>query len=122
MIRFGAAAVIFAAATCAANAQNAGAAYGLGVRSCAEFAKAYAANPSITENMYFVWAEGLMSGLNLANTAYYLPSRHIDGGETSKQSYMLTIRMYCDTHPLTPYYAAVASLYNSLQGVPSPPR
>ena len=39
--------------------------YGLGMHSCSEFARSYAANPSVTEDLYFTWAQGFMSGLNL---------------------------------------------------------
>jgi hypothetical protein len=39
--------------------------YGDGMDSCAVFAQEYAANPDAAENVYFTWAQGFMSGLNL---------------------------------------------------------
>jgi len=101
----------------AASADDTGAAYGLGVHSCGEFAKLYAANPNITENTYFAWAEGFMSGLNASALADNFPHRRIEGGNASMQSYLLSIRTYCDAHPLSPYYGAVVNLYNSLPSV-----
>jgi hypothetical protein len=42
---------------------------GLGLQSCAKFAKAFQTNPEPTEAMYFSWAVGFMSGMNLAAAA-----------------------------------------------------
>ena len=38
---------------------------GAGAQTCGQFAHDYAADPQ-RENLYFEWAQGLMSGLNLA--------------------------------------------------------
>jgi len=90
--------------------------YGLGMKSCAEFAKEYRAQPALTESLFFAWAEGFMSGLNLVATANSLPARRlasIDMGSAEIQ-----IRGYCDAHPLSQYVGAVVTIYNSLPGLP----
>lgn len=99
----------------AANADNTGQGYGLGVHSCAEFAKSYAANPVVTEDLYFTWAQGFMSGLNLSLVSNTGSFRYIDGNDMA--SHKLRIRSFCATHPLAPYVGAVMDLLNSL-----PPR
>ena|SRR5579863_2022836 len=81
---------------------------------CGEFAKLYAENPSITENVYFGWAEGFMSGLNVMATVYKAPYRIISTGDASMQAYRASIRAYCNTHPLAQYAEAVSTLWLSL--------
>jgi len=59
------AALVFSAPSKAAEADSAQLA-GAGSQSCAQFAKAYSANPTFAENAYFTWAQGFMTGFNLA--------------------------------------------------------
>jgi len=42
---------------------------GAGLTSCASFAKKYKANRKFTEEFYFTWAEGFLTGLNAAADA-----------------------------------------------------
>lgn len=85
--------------------------YGLGMKSCGQFTKSYADNPQITEDLYFTWAEGFMSGLNMANEANNLPYRALNGVEMDRQK--LQIRSFCDVHPLAQYAAAIVAVYNT---------
>ncbi len=98
----------------AASTQELGASYGIGVHSCAEFAKSYAANPTVTENVYFAWVEGFMSGLNLSAISHKAPYRILEPGDEKMRYYMLYIRSFCDNHPLSPYYGAVTALYTMI--------
>lgn len=93
------------------TAAETGQGYGLGMHSCAEFARAYAANPTVTEDLYFTWAQGFMSGMNLMAIAMRLPFRNIDGNGMA--IHKSRIRSYCDAHPLAPYAAAVSTVYES---------
>jgi hypothetical protein len=95
------------------EAQQLGA-YGIGIHSCAEFAKLYAANPKVTENVYYAWAEGFISGLNMSAIANNLSYRTPEPGGDNMRYYMLYIRSYCDSHPLSPYYGAVTTLYTTV--------
>jgi hypothetical protein len=106
-------AVLIAITPCTSNVAEA-AGYGLGIKSCGEFAKSYAENPTLAETLYFGWAEGFMSGLNFVNEANKKPLREITGGNESMRSYQSYIRNYCDEHPLAPYYGAMVNLYQSL--------
>jgi hypothetical protein len=108
LVRLAAGATVILAGASQAIAQN----YGLGVNSCADFARTYAANPKLVEDTYFVWAAGFMSGLNLDAAAFGRPYRIINSNDTA--SYKLRIRSYCDEHPLVPYAHAVADLYTTL--------
>jgi hypothetical protein len=96
---------------------NAGA-WGVGTQSCADFGRLYASaqNPSIVEEIFIAWAQGFMSGADLANKAYSLGQRlnPSEGKQLSYEELSLRIRAYCDAHPLMPYHAAVSDIYLAL--------
>ena len=106
-----------AAISSAAFAADEGQGYGLGMHSCAEFADAYKAQPAFTEDLYFTWAQGFMSGLNLASIAGKLQFRVLNG--VSMESQKTQIRSYCEEHPQGQYASAVIALYNDLPGAPA---
>jgi hypothetical protein len=73
-MKWSAVGLIVLAVSCGARADDAGQGIGVGMRSCAQFAKDYAANPATTDDLYFLWAQGFMSAVNLslvANTGRY---------------------------------------------------
>ena len=94
------------------KAVDAGQGYGPGMRSCGEFAKEYAANPTVAEGLFFAWAQGFMSALNLSLVSSTGAYRRFDSNEMV--AYKIHIRSYCDAHPLTQYVGAVMDLYKSL--------
>jgi opacity protein-like surface antigen len=108
------AAVFAVAISGGARAADPGQGYGLGMESCAQFAKAYADNPTVTEDLYFTWAQGFMSGLNLEALANNMSYRVLNGTEMAAQK--VQIRSYCDRHPLAQYAMAITNIYN---GFPS---
>src|SRR5690242_5091702 len=78
--------------------------YGIGMQTCGEFAKDYAAHPDVTEGLYFAWAQGFISGLNFMATVVRLPAREISGGDTaSMESYRKSLRSFCNEHPTALY-------------------
>ena len=83
--------------------------FGLGMRSCAEFAEQYRANPVVAEDAYVAWPEGYMSGLNIESAVLNLPERSLSGLDL--ESLKATIRSYCDGHPLAAYLDAVTRAY-----------
>src|SRR5258706_16471380 len=93
------------------SGQAIGQGYDLGMRSCGEFAKAYAANPAIAEDLYFTWAQGFISSLNLNSVPNTHVYRDINGDDI--QAHKAHIRAYCDAHPLAQYVAAVLDLYGT---------
>jgi hypothetical protein len=89
--------------------------YGVGMQTCGEFAKAYVAHPGVTEDLYFTWAQGFLTGLNFMATVVKQPAREIKGGDArSVKSYQSYVRSFCETHPLSGYYEGVAQLWRSL--------
>jgi hypothetical protein len=91
-----------------ANAQQQMVLRGFGASSCSEFAQAYREDPTTVEGLYFTWAQGYMSGANVAGRVLRdLAGRSLENQEAH-------IRSYCDNHPLSSYAEAVLSLYGTL--------
>ena len=98
---------------------------GAGLEPCGKFADLYGTDPAAAESFYYSWAQGLLSGMNVA--------LHVEGSTTdltdsrydtdAQQSYL---RRYCNEHPSTPYFGAVMSLWDTMrtqQALPQwPPR
>lgn len=84
---------------------------GIGATSCAQFAKAYQADPQGASDLYFAWAQGLMSGLNMANLAAKRPAKEL-GVRVSDQEQQ--IKAYCADNPLRTYMDAILDLFKSL--------
>ena len=94
-----------------AEAAELGQSIGVGEDLCGQFSKAYAANPARTEDIYWSWAMGMMSGLNFASVANSNVLRDLTGDQ---DIFRRATRSYCDRHPLTTYSGAVLDLYVSL--------
>lgn len=91
---------------------------GAGGVSCAQFAEYYAKNPTDFERHFFTWAQGFMSGLNVAQygeaarTGKTRQFRNL--ASKSVEGQMAYIRTYCDEHPLAGYDQAVSKLFMTL--------
>jgi len=106
-------AVFLVLAVGAANPQQEqGAMTGVGMTSCAEFAQKYRDDPNFAHTLYFVWAQGFMSGLNLMQLALKGPMHDLNGWPFSQQQ--LHIRTFCDQRPLSTVAQAVRSVFNAL--------
>lgn len=88
---------------------------GMGTRTCGEFAQEYKRDPKFIELTYFCWAQGFMTGMNIALAADLNKYRSL-GQDTDTQ--MSSIRAYCDKHPLASYQDAVLELFTSFPFVP----
>jgi hypothetical protein len=95
----------------AAEAAERGQTAGVGADLCAEFAKAYAENPKGAEDLYWTWARGMMSGMNLASIANSNVFRDLTADPDIMRR---AIHIYCTAHPLTSYSGAILDLYVSL--------
>lgn len=85
---------------------------GIGNTPCDEFAALYRDAPEETESVFYAWAMGVMSGLNVSlreERANLVP--HNFGAEDQK-SY---IRRFCDRRPADLYVDAVLELYAALR-------
>jgi hypothetical protein len=85
---------------------------GLGVQTCAQFTQDYRKDPKGFDDLYFQWAQGLLSGMNAGlsdlNKIDLFPAGF---GPESQQAF---IRLYCDQHPLQFYLQAVYALFARL--------
>lgn len=95
------------------DSANAGA-YGLGKESCAKFGELYKLNPTQAEDLFFTWAQGFISGLDLETELQAGVTRLPDGGSLPLEPIKLQIRSFCDAHPLAPYYSSVTKVYMGL--------
>jgi hypothetical protein len=79
---------------------------GTGSLTCGKFAQDYAHNTRI-EDIYFNWAQGFMSGVNVMETTveHHFPN---DLSARPPEDLKSEIRSYCGEHPLALYIEAVA--------------
>lgn len=92
---------------------------GAGALSCAQFGQFYKASPDYNEMLYFTWAQGMMSGLNLAIAARGAPFSNLALWDNARQTQH--IRAYCSNNPLAFYSRAVIDLFDAMrreQGLP----
>jgi hypothetical protein len=82
---------------------------GWGAFTCAQFANMYRDDPKFTEEHFFNWAQGFMSGLNFATIGQGIS---MNLGSISTEQQQRAIRAYCNEHPLGNYLDAVLDLYN----------
>jgi hypothetical protein len=96
--------------TCAASVPSSGVlVQGPGTETCAEVAQYYRQDPKLAKALFFSWAQGFLSGVNMSS----LPVTANVGAMTveNQEAYL---REYCETHPLMHYVEAVMALYTSL--------
>jgi hypothetical protein len=88
---------------------------GAGNASCARFASDYRKNSETIEELYFSWAQGMMSGINLGLLALNRPIRDLNAWRVDDEE--AHIRQFCDHRPLSSYSDAVNSLFRALPEV-----
>ena len=85
---------------------------GAGTLTCAKFAQIFAGSPDSAEFEFYSWAQGFMSGWNIANVRAGQPMHDLNAtSQTSQETYL---RQYCDQHPLRGYVEGVMALFGSL--------
>ena len=82
---------------------------GLGLTSCAEYAKEYRTNPNATDRFFMTWVYGFISGVNAVGYAAYF-----DLGAKTPDEMKRFLRQYCNDHPLTNFADAAMELLKSL--------
>ena len=85
---------------------------GIGNTPCDEFARLYEETPGETEAVFYSWAMGVMSGLNvsLAEQRANLMPHNFDADAQKRY-----IRRHCDQRPSDLYVDAVFELYAALR-------
>ena len=94
----------------AARAESA-AAEGVGTYACSEFARVQLHDQSLA-TLYFSWAQGWMTGWNLAEMDAAKPSRDLNARSVGDEQAFL--KSYCAAHPKALYMEAVYRLFSSL--------
>jgi hypothetical protein len=96
---------------------------GPGAFTCGKFANEYLRNPVLTEGVYFTWAQGFMSAMNMVNAS--------EGGDGRKfyhdlegpfETQKSKLRAYCNAHPLSYFVDAEMDLLGSLPVKPMQPK
>lgn len=85
---------------------------GGGAQSCGEFGQLYGQNPAVTEQSFYTWAVGFMSGWNMAASWAGTPERNLSAESAAAE--MQDLREYCDEHPLATYMEAVEVVFFKL--------
>jgi hypothetical protein len=91
---------------------------GPGITSCADFTKACHDDPETMENLFYSWALGFMSGLNVGLAGHGDTNLH----QWSEQAQKDFLKTTCAAHPRGGYVGAVFDLYNRMrkdQGLPN---
>ena len=81
---------------------------GAGWVSCAEYAEKYQRDPKGTEEYFYAWAQGYMSGVNQVS----LIRKNLRGWSITKQKDH--IRAFCDQRPLANVVIAIQDLFDQL--------
>ena len=104
-------ALIYLAATSAvlADKQEPAAIIGAGVNTCAEFAQKYRDDPDHVMLIYFSWAQGAMSNINMLQKIMKKPMRDLVGFPLTEQ--MDRLRNFCDKRPLAHFGDGVLELF-----------
>ena len=85
---------------------------GAGSFSCSEFAEKYRHNPSHIDTLFFYWAQGYMSGLNIVRAGLQKPIHDMNAWSIDNQQQ--AVRTFCNEHPLAMFMEAVQNLYEKL--------
>lgn len=102
------ASIILGSGISGAQEEEKGTIAGAGWVSCAEFAQSYQRAPETTEDYFYAWAQGYMSGLNRASGE----RKNLRGWTIARQKQH--IRTYCDQRPLANVVAAVQNVFDNL--------
>jgi hypothetical protein len=99
--------------TVASHANARSTAVGGGVHTCAQFLQDYRKDPTGFDDLYFQWAQGVLTGMNSdlsdSDKVDLLPAGF---GPEMQQAF---IRLYCDQHPAQFYLQAVYALFARLR-------
>jgi len=85
---------------------------GAGTQTCAEFADFSKSDPALAERVFYAWAQGFLSGLNLGNQNSGHARRDLAASDTDSQK--LFLRQYCADNPLKTYTQGILALYLTL--------
>jgi len=108
--------VVALGATHATAQENKAVLMGVGTTTCAQYADEYRRNPTGADPVFFSWAQGFMSGLNMTQMALKRPTH--DLGAWTLLDQQARLRELCEKTPLLPYAYAVEDLMKAFPEVP----
>jgi hypothetical protein len=85
---------------------------GIGSTSCAQFIALYRESPEDTETVFYSWAMGVMSGMNISLREERANLRPHNFGVDAQKGYILG---FCEDRPSALYVEAVRDLYATLR-------
>jgi len=106
----GATIFVLAFAACAHAQQPQAGMMGAGSSTCADYLKEYQNDPASANDLYFSWAQGYMSGQNVAHDKS--PMRNLNAIPTSAQLDFL--QHYCQKKPAVLFAIAAQYLFKAL--------
>ncbi len=86
---------------------------GVGGSSCGKFTNSYKENPAKTKSVYFSWAQGFMSSINLSRKMQN--GTPIDFGAMPSATQITWIRGYCQKNPMQTYLRAATELFLAVE-------
>jgi hypothetical protein len=92
---------------------------GFGVTSCGAYAHDFKERGKMAQEMYFIWAQGYLSGFN--SSGLYREGRSRNLSAITPDQQQTRIDIFCDAHPLLLYLTAVEELLQSLPENPVHP-
>lgn len=92
-----------------ARAQSQMAIAGVGTMTCAEIAQLYATDPTNAGLIFQSWSQGYMSGANAELLQEHQLSDDLQRQGFGSSEQWAFERTYCDQHPLTSFFQAVAA-------------
>src|SRR4026208_1573045 len=92
---------------------------GAGTKSCAVFARTYKDKPKTAEMIYFSWAQGYMSGVNVAAGINNRDVRSANLNAMPVTAQQRYIRDFCARNPLKDYRDAVDALLGEIRSMKS---
>jgi len=94
-----------------ANAENDAAVVGVGTLTCSQYANEYRSDPKRAETIFMSWAQGYMSGQNMARGS---AEKTVNLFIKPAQEQTRFLNSYCDQHPLVTFFQAAHGLYIDL--------
>ena len=85
---------------------------GIGSTPCAEFSNLYRDSPDDTEAVFYSWAMGAMSGLNVS---LHEQRANLSPHNFSAEAQKAYLRRFCEERPTELYVEAVFELYATLR-------
>jgi hypothetical protein len=85
---------------------------GAGVKTCAAYLNYYRDDPHLTNNMFTSWAQGFLSGSNVAEMVFHGSYRNVSALTPAQIDWYM--HKYCVDNPLGTYANGMADLLGTL--------